>query len=142
MIKLKQLRKSKGISAMELVEKAGLDLTQPLMSACESGKVLFTPEQLDAICEALGCDLSDLFDNATLTTHKNRNENSGSITPARMAFFDEIGRVLPEPNPKRSFRMSDKDWNELKVILKDLEYNSVGHYLHACIHGASYRRKA
>lgn len=141
MPKIKTMRKPQKISAMELVERAGLDLNQPLMSAVESGKVLFTPDDLQAVCEALQCTPLDLYDNPDEFDLMAVQRKLGAsvrvaeserkpLTVQQARFFARLDRMLPPANPKRQFRMADDDYDMLLEIIKqEYGYNSVGAFL-------------
>lgn len=129
MIKLKEFRKSLKLKAMELVDRARLDLNQPLMSAVESGKVLFTPDDLRAVCKAMECTPMDLFSDAKdFDLMAVQREMSGFVKLIEVK-KDPRFAALPNSNPKRQFRMSDSDWNTLQTVLHQWGYSSVGQYL-------------
>lgn len=138
-MKLKQIRRAKGISTEQLLELAHLDLKQPQYSLIESGKVLPTPKDLQAICEALGVTVGEVFDVVeeysldvkTTTTRRTEPSDAEKEELTREAYniLGDRFAMLPQPNPKRNFRMSDAEWAALTAELKRQGYNSVGAYL-------------
>lgn len=125
-MKLKQIRRAKGISSDELIKLAHLDLKQPQYSLIESGKVLPTPKDIQAICEVLGVTVGDVFDG--VEEYVIKDVKRATVKQGRFA-------MLPQPNPKRNFRMSDAEWTALTAELKRQGYNSVGAYLRRIVLG-------
>lgn len=57
--RLKNLRYNAGLTQMELAELAGV--SQPTLSAIETGLAVGRPSTLTAIADALGCSVTDLL---------------------------------------------------------------------------------
>lgn len=77
MIKLKQVRESKGISQIELAKKIGLSKQQ--VYQYETGRCDMAIKNLLKSCIALGCKLSDLIEDKEvlelLEKYQNQIEN-------------------------------------------------------------------
>lgn len=65
MIKLREVRKAKGLSQTELANRIAHEyptVTQMTISVLENGAIYPSEKLRDAICEALECDESDIYD--------------------------------------------------------------------------------
>jgi transcriptional regulator with XRE-family HTH domain len=59
-IRLKTLRKAKGLSQEELAERSGLN--RPYISAIEKGKRNFSLEVMEKLAGAMGVEIRELID--------------------------------------------------------------------------------
>lgn len=79
-MKLKDIRKERGIKAKELAELVGTDA--PMISRIENGVCLPTPPMMTRILESLACEITDVFEPAEIT-YKELTEKPVEDKPAK-----------------------------------------------------------
>lgn len=99
MIKLKEIRRARGMTQAQLAEKVrNVDPTadQTMISVLERGE-LYPGEKLrDALCEALGCTEADLYDGVEAFFVPAEDREFSEWTIALRGLFDACGTITRE----------------------------------------------
>ncbi|MCR4430980.1 MAG: helix-turn-helix domain-containing protein [Tepidanaerobacteraceae bacterium] len=97
--RLKQLRKAKGLTALELAEK--IDITREHLSAVENNMKSISLITLQKICDVLGITLAEFFsagENTLSPEYMELINNAKVLTKKQLKILNEFLKALKEKN--------------------------------------------
>lgn len=131
MTKLKRYRRKKGISVEQLLANDNIRLNGPQYSLIDTGKLLPTPEILQAMCEEIGCTPLDLFEKPEdIDLMRIQRKMEGvAVSRPNVTRFDS----LPKGNPRLAVRLPQEEIEAVESDLHVLGYSSFGQYFRRVI---------
>lgn len=130
MTKLKRYRRKQGVSVEQLLANDNIRLNGPQYSLIDTGKLLPTPEILQAICEEIGCTPLDLYEKPEdFDLLRIQKKMEGGAIRSNVTRFDS----LPKGNPRLAVRLPQEEIEAVESDLHVLGYTSFGQYFRRVI---------